>query len=294
MNRSRVPGGRQLALPIWVLTVGAVLLLLYFASLESRIAGAASSAADSTLVRDTLSTLDTLRGELDTLREEVGEVGAQAARAASLEPATGGGAGAPVGTIMAFAGQIRALPPGWLLCDGSELHREGPYADLFAVVGTLYGDGNGGDTFNLPDYRGLFLRGVDDPDGPRGKNGAGRDPDAAERVSMKSASVVGDVVGSIQDDATRAPNNPFITEADGAHQHVVLWSREGGGGLDETRHAFQSSANRYGTTTIPRQHDPRQPELDGAHLHAIDPSSGDQETRPKNASVHWIIKAVPG
>jgi hypothetical protein len=32
--------------------------------------------------------------------------------------------------------------------------------------------------------------------------------------------------------------------------------------------------------------------VDGVHIHAIDAKTGDKETRPKNASVNWIIKAV--
>lgn len=39
-----------------------------------------------------------------------------------------------------------------LLCDGSEVSRT-TYADLFAIVGTRYGVGDGATTFNLPDLR---------------------------------------------------------------------------------------------------------------------------------------------
>jgi microcystin-dependent protein len=57
----------------------------------------------------------------------------------------------PTGTIVAFAGT--AAPTGWLLCDGSEVSRES-YAELFTAIGSLYGDGDGVNTFNLPDLRG--------------------------------------------------------------------------------------------------------------------------------------------
>lgn len=46
----------------------------------------------------------------------------------------------------------------WLLCDGSEVSRS-DYADLFTVIGDKFGEGNGVTTFNVPDYRGRFLRG---------------------------------------------------------------------------------------------------------------------------------------
>ena len=47
----------------------------------------------------------------------------------------------------------------WLLCDGQAVSRT-TYADLFAVIGTNFGEGNGVTTFNVPDYRGKFLRGL--------------------------------------------------------------------------------------------------------------------------------------
>ena len=48
---------------------------------------------------------------------------------------------------------------GFLLCDGSAVSRE-TYADLFAVIGTTFGDGDGSTTFNLPDFRGRFIQGA--------------------------------------------------------------------------------------------------------------------------------------
>lgn len=57
------------------------------------------------------------------------------------------GAGVPVGTIIPFAGN--AIPQGYLLCDGSAISRT-DYASLFAIIGTIYGAGDGNSTFNLP------------------------------------------------------------------------------------------------------------------------------------------------
>lgn len=69
------------------------------------------------------------------------------------------------GTVLPFAGS--AAPTGWLLCDGATVSRT-TYAHLFSVIGTTYGAGDGSTTFNLPDTRGEFVRGLD--------AGAGRDP----------------------------------------------------------------------------------------------------------------------
>lgn len=57
----------------------------------------------------------------------------------------------PVGGMMAFAGT--SAPSGWLLCDGAAVSRAS-YSELFAVVGTSYGAGNGSTTFHVPDLRG--------------------------------------------------------------------------------------------------------------------------------------------
>jgi prepilin-type N-terminal cleavage/methylation domain-containing protein len=46
-----------------------------------------------------------------------------------------------------------SIPSGYLLEDGSAVSRS-TYADLFGIIGTTYGAGNGSTTFNLPDSRG--------------------------------------------------------------------------------------------------------------------------------------------
>ncbi len=52
-------------------------------------------------------------------------------------------------------------PAGWLAANGAAVSRT-TYADLFAAIGTTFGAGNGSTTFNLPDLRGEFVRGLDD------------------------------------------------------------------------------------------------------------------------------------
>lgn len=51
---------------------------------------------------------------------------------------------------MPYAGATS--PEGWLLCDGTAINRT-TYANLFALIGTTYGSGNGTTTFNVPDMR---------------------------------------------------------------------------------------------------------------------------------------------
>ena len=64
----------------------------------------------------------------------------------------------PIASIQAFA--TETVPDGYLICDGSEVSRV-DYADLFNVLGTVWGAGDGTTTFNIPDFRGEFLRGFD-------------------------------------------------------------------------------------------------------------------------------------
>ena len=57
----------------------------------------------------------------------------------------------PVGTITSYGGTTD--PAYWLICDGRAVSRTA-YAELFAVIGTTYGSGDGETTFNIPDLRG--------------------------------------------------------------------------------------------------------------------------------------------
>jgi microcystin-dependent protein len=91
-----------------------------------------------------------------------------------MPPAIMGGA-MPVGSVIAFAGEIRTsgdrphetnLPMfNWLKCDGSSLE-VAQYPELFSALGYRYG--GSGQKFNLPDLRGEFLRGVDEGDPRKG------------------------------------------------------------------------------------------------------------------------------
>jgi len=65
--------------------------------------------------------------------------------------------GVPPGNISASA--ATNVPVAWLLCDGTAVSRT-TYARLFAAIGTTWGSGDGTTTFNLPDMRGMFLRGA--------------------------------------------------------------------------------------------------------------------------------------
>lgn len=130
--------------------------------------------------------------------------------------------GIPIGSIMAVP--YSTPDSNWLECDGQEISRT-TYATLFAKIGTTYGDGDGVDTFNIPDYRGEFLRGFD--------NGKGVDP--------------GRAIGTFQDGAIEA------------HTHLENYvTRSGNGNLgnlsvgSDLRNATKQTGSTGDTETRPR------------------------------------------
>ena len=78
-----------------------------------------------------------------------------------IEIVTGGDT-LPVGVIATFAevDEDNSLMSDWILCDGRELSRT-TYSELFSVIGTKYGQGDGSTTFNVPKIDGRSLVGLD-------------------------------------------------------------------------------------------------------------------------------------
>jgi len=94
----------------------------------------------------------------------------------------------PVASILAWTTNL--VPLGFLECDGSVISRT-TFATLFLELGTIYGDGDGTTTFNIPDLRGEFIRGYD--------NSASIDPDAGTRTDS-GGGITGNNVGTKQAD----------------------------------------------------------------------------------------------
>ena len=80
----------------------------------------------------------------------------------NIDHTTGSLSHVPSGTI--FITARSAAPTGFLLCDGSAISRA-TYAALFSAISTSFGSGDGSTTFNVPDFRGVFPRGVGNPVG---------------------------------------------------------------------------------------------------------------------------------
>ncbi|EJF88016.1 phage tail protein [Bartonella rattimassiliensis] len=150
------------------------------------------------------------------------------------------------GFIGTFATQ--KIPSGWLLCDGNAYSRK-DYANLFAALGEIWGKGDGRTTFNVPDLRGMFLRGLDSGR----KIDQGRLLGSRQEEAFKAHTHGGktDSIGKHQHNYPKPENRiiqcvwgeyqnyaavilkeKFSTEAAGDHEHKVLLQKTGG---DETR-----------------------------------------------------------
>ncbi|MBL4858969.1 MAG: tail fiber protein [Erythrobacter sp.] len=107
--------------------------------------------------------------------------------------------GVPIGAVIDYWG---ATPPeGYLFAAGQEISRS-TYADLFAVIGTAAGAGNGSTTFNVPDYRGRVGAGKENMATP-----------ATTRLNTLSSSTLG---------ATGGAQTHTLTEAQmPEHDHAV-------------------------------------------------------------------------
>lgn len=159
----------------------------------------------------------------------------------------------PPGMIMPFGA---ATPPtGWLVCNGSAVSRT-TYAALFSVIGTTWGAGDSTSTFNVPDLRGVFLRGVD--------GGRGYDDNRA--------------LGSYQDDGYPSHTH---TLTDNGHTHTYTAGGAATGivaaGFNQ---AVQLSAPASGTNS-------------SSATTGITINSGGgtaSEVRPKNVAVVYCIR----
>ncbi|ENN89938.1 phage tail protein [Bartonella bovis] len=161
----------------------------------------------------------------------------------------------PAGFIATFA--MEKLPKGWLLCDGKAYLREN-YKSLFAAIGETWGSGDKKTTFNVPDLRGMFLRGLDS----KGEIDKGR------------------VLGSRQNDAIKSHTHTGKIDNAGEHKHEFL------------QQIFSVDAARG--SALPRYHNYEKRVLTkpaGNHTHTFTINkTGGTETRPVNVAVVYAIK----
>jgi len=162
-----------------------------------------------------------------------------------------------VGGIMYFAKSN--CPNGFLKANGAAVSRT-TYAKLFAAIGTTFGAGDGSTTFNLPDMRGEFVRGLDD----------GRGVDS------------GRTFGSAQDDRFQGH---YHSLTDPGHFHYTASAVSPGGYI---RAAAEGAYNGTGYPVAPRATGITitAPATDGADGSPRTSS----ETRPRNIALMSCIK----
>lgn len=130
----------------------------------------------------------------------------------------------PAGCVMAFAGGGTA-PAGWFICDGHEVSRTA-YPELFAAIGVTYGDGDGSTTFNLPDFRGRFLRGyLGELSGEIGAEQPEGLPDVDLALRMDNPNVRANVKAAPRMDETVYGNDGFaVTNTSGNDEYMIQQS----------------------------------------------------------------------
>ncbi len=162
----------------------------------------------------------------------------------------------PAGTVIYSASS--SAPIGFLKANGAAISRA-VYSTLFSVIGTKYGSGDGSTTFNLPDFRGEFIRSWDD----------GRGVDSGRSL------------GSWQDYSTAAPKTttPQKMLGDGTNTSLDGATNPSRVGFVRPSKSGESVTNS-GSDSI----------NSGNEMDIINSITGDAETRPRNISQLVCIK----
>ena len=140
-----------------------------------------------------------------------------------------------VGEIAFFASSTP--PSGWLKANGAAVSRT-TYAALFAAIGTTFGAGDGRTTFNLPDLRGEFLRGLDE----------GRNIDRGRRLGTAQGDAIRNITGKLDGSAMGSGNQVLegkmiASGAIGTTYQQRQWSGDQGG-WGEQSVSFDFDASR--------------------------------------------------
>lgn len=167
-------------------------------------------------------------------------------------------------------------PRGWLWCAGQAVSRS-TYPALYLAIGDTWGAGDGATTFNVPDFRGRDLRGLDN----MGGSDAGR---------ISAANTLGGTGGSGTITTSHLPSHTHsfsaTSSSDGSHTHsidpptngTIYNAALGSGGTGNT-------INNVGSSSTSSS---------GSHTHSVSGTTGSagsgSEFLPPYALVHFLIK----
>jgi len=160
------------------------------------------------------------------------------------------------GQICYFGGLT--APVGWLKANGAAISRTA-YADLFAYMGTIHGQGDGFTTFNLPDLRGEFIRCLDDGRG----------------VDLGRAS------GSFQAGQNELHTHAGTAATNGTHSHTYY----------DTDTYLTNTSGLSGGNNFTDRTSAASTSSGGAHTHTLTiEKSGGTEARPRNIALLACVK----
>ena len=163
----------------------------------------------------------------------------------------------PTGSVHMMA--TTTAPSGYLECDGSAVSRT-TYADLFTVIGTTWGAGDGSSTFNLPDLRGEFVRGWDN----------GRNVDSSRAFA------------SSQSDQNKQHNHTATsTVTDPGHNHVYI---------DQQAHNEGYRPWKAGDNDCGQRNKNTSNAFTGISVSTSIANDGGSESRPRNIAMMYVIK----
>lgn len=179
--------------------------------------------------------------------------------------------GSPTGSIMPYVGAT--APAGWLLCDGSAIPQGNEYTALKTILGS-----NGTPATNVPDLRGMFMRGT----------GTNATAGYTSNTGPSVKAFQGESVGT----HNHTQQGTFTSNTVGDHAHEIYGYSGGTTSSTVSRVALRTTVENpsggnddapYGTTGA------------GSHSHTVTVSgtttnNSGTETRPVNYGVNYIIK----
>ena len=190
----------------------------------------------------------------------------------------------PTGSVHVMA--TTTAPSGYLKCNGAAVSRT-TYADLFAIIGTTWGEGDGSSTFNVPDLRGEFVRGWAD----NGSVDSGRSFASSQGDNNKQHNHTASATSSVTDNGHfhYAFANDFVGNQDrlinvaGQDRRAAADGQVGNDSRQDYKMAHTTGAADTGRTSV---------ETTGISVSTsvtVDNSAAG-EARPRNIAMMYVIK----
>lgn len=219
----------------------------------------------------------------------------------------------PAGIVFPYAGGV--APSGFLLCEGQELSKA-TYAALYAAIGDDYATqinpttglawaAPAADKFRVPDYRGIFLRGVGTPSGLDAVTRGAQQVDKTKKTAALTATANVSSLTSLALNSSSVSGSATSGGVDHSHTQGIrrnigdfsnnatgLFSQGGSGvassfGTSEATSGASAFNHTHGLSATASAQT-----LNASSVAApVVNLAGDNETRPINKGVSYIIKA---